>query len=593
MRYHALICDYDGTLAHDGHVDQTTLAALERVLGSGRQLVLVTGRELPELQSIFDGIDMFSRVVAENGAVIYRPDSREFRLLASPPPEDFPRRLRELGVHPLTIGQVVVATWRPQEHAVLQAIHDLGLEMQVIFNKDAVMALPAGVNKASGLLAALDELNLSVHETVGIGDAENDHAFLSLCECAVAVDNALPAVKKRVDLVTKADHGAGVTELIDSLIENDLANLNGKLTRHFLKIGTDSDGKDVCIAPYGVNVMIAGPSGSGKSTIAASFLERLAERKYQYCVIDPEGDYSGFPGTVALGSPERAPSLDEVLQMIATTHKNTVLNLIGLAVKDRPSFFLGLLPRIQELRVRTGQPHWLIIDEAHHLLPASWEPGTLLLPREPARIMYITVHPDQVAPAVLQSIDSIIAVGPKPETTIGQFCSAIKEAPPEPVTVAEEEVAFWSRREKRPPKRVRMIPGSAERRRHTRKYAEGELPPERSFYFRGPEAKLNLRAQNLILFLQIADGVDDETWLFHLRNGDYSRWFRDRIKDDELALEAARIERQGNLPAKQSRAAIKSLIERNYTEPAGPPLPMPGTDAAARSSIDDSSKRSS
>src|SRR5579862_4204980 len=106
MRYHALVCDYDGTLAQHGEVSRETLAALERLLASGRQLVLVTGRELPELISIFEGIHLFSRVVAENGALIYRPDSRETRLLADPPPEAFVRRLREQNVSPLSVGQV-------------------------------------------------------------------------------------------------------------------------------------------------------------------------------------------------------------------------------------------------------------------------------------------------------------------------------------------------------------------------------------------------------------------------------------------------------------------------------------------------------
>jgi hypothetical protein len=40
-----------------------------------------------------------------------------------------------------------------------------------------------------------------------------------------------------------------------------------------------------------------------------------------------------------------------------------------------------------------------------------------------------------------------------------------------------------------------------------------------SRYFRGPEGRLNLRAKNLALFLQIAEGIDDSTWLHHLRAG--------------------------------------------------------------------------
>src|SRR5205807_10658221 len=118
------------------------------------------------------------------------------------------------------------------------------------------------------------------------------------------------------------------------------------------------------------------------------------------------------------------------------------------------------------------------------------------------------------------------------------------------------------------PFRVRVAPSRTERRRHTRKYAAGELPPDRSFYFRGPKGKLNLRAQNLMLFLQLGEGVDDETWLYHLREGDYSRWFREFIKDDELGAEAETAERLPNLSAADSRKLIKAAVEKRYTHPA-------------------------
>src|SRR5207253_1677558 len=123
-----------------------------------------------------------------------------------PPPAVFAETLRQRGVSPISVGRVIVATWEPHEQVVLATIRDLGLELQVIFNKGAVMVLPAGVNKASGLAAALKALELSPHEVVGVGDAENDHALLTLCECGVAVANALPALKERADLVTQGNH---------------------------------------------------------------------------------------------------------------------------------------------------------------------------------------------------------------------------------------------------------------------------------------------------------------------------------------------------------------------------------------------------
>ena len=155
--------------------------------------MLVTGRLLPDVAALFEPLDLFDRVVAENGAVLYRPASKEERALADPMPAEFVSMLAGRGVAPLQLGRVIVATMRPHETTVLATIRDLGLEMQVIFNRDAVMVLPSGVNKGTGLRAALEELGLSLHNVVGIGDAENDHGFLDLCECAVAVANALPA----------------------------------------------------------------------------------------------------------------------------------------------------------------------------------------------------------------------------------------------------------------------------------------------------------------------------------------------------------------------------------------------------------------
>jgi len=430
MRYLALASDYDGTLAHDGRVDRATVAALERVRASGRKLLLVTGRVLEELLPLFPEITLFDAAVVEDGAVLYRPATRETKVLAEAPPAKFVQELLRRGVTPLVTGRVIVATDRPHDKDAMEAISKLGLEMQVIFNKRSVMILPSGVNKATGLKAALKELGLSAHEVVGVGDAENDHAFLSRCECAVAVANALPAVKERADLVTQGSHGTGVTELIDRLIADDLAGIDGRLTRHHLLLGSREDGTEVRIPPHGLNLLIAGPPGSGKSTAATGFLEQLAEQRYQYCIIDPEGDYDNLPDAAVLGGIQRGVSADEVLQMLKDPTKNVVVNLIGLPLAGRPAFFMALLPRLQEMRSRTGRPHWLIVDETHHLLPTAWEPAHLVVPGELKQMVFITVHPDQVSRLVLATVDLLIAVGQNPGETLGEFCKVLGERPP-------------------------------------------------------------------------------------------------------------------------------------------------------------------
>lgn len=261
MRYLALCTDYDGTIAHHGKVDPPTIAALEELRASGRKLVMVTGREIPDLEAVCDRLDLFERVVAENGALIYRPATREERLLVDPPSERFVAELRRRGVERISVGRCIVATWQPYEKLVLETIRDLGLELQVIFNKGAVMVLPGGMNKAAGLKAALAELDISIHNTVGVGDAENDHAFLSICELSAAVANALPAVKETADLVLRADHGAGVTELIRELLADDLASRAKLLQRHEILLGKRMDGAQQTLPAYGVSALVVGTSG--------------------------------------------------------------------------------------------------------------------------------------------------------------------------------------------------------------------------------------------------------------------------------------------------------------------------------------------
>jgi HAD superfamily hydrolase (TIGR01484 family) len=569
MRYLALACDYDETLAHEGHVEDATVAALRSVRDSGRYLLLVTGRRLPEILDLFAAHVLFDRVVAENGALLYDPATRSERLLAEPAPTALTATLRARGIEPLDSGRVILATRRPHETAVLEAIRDRGLEWHVIFNKGSVMVLPSGVNKATGLEAALAELGLSPHNCVGIGDAENDHAFLRLCECAVAVSGALPALKETADLVTAGDDGTGVRELIERLTRSDLAELAPRLGRHGLAVGRGADGTEIRIQPYGENVLVAGPSGSGKSTFTTSLLERMAGKGYQYCIIDPEGDYAAAEGAVVLGDSHRPPSVVEILDVLRTPARNAVVNLLAISIDERPAFFSSLLPRLQELRTRVGRPHWIVIDEAHHLLPGTWTPGPLTLPRDLGETLIITVHPERVSRTLLAGVSVVVAVGPRPDQVIRAFASATGyPAPPAPSAVEAGHLALWRPRRAGPPQVIRSIRPRCERRRHVRKYAQGDVGEDKSFYFRGADGRLHLRAQNLMLFVQISEGVDDETWLHHLRRRDYSRWLREAIKDENLASEVATVEADAELPPAESRARVRQAIERRYTTPA-------------------------
>jgi HAD superfamily hydrolase (TIGR01484 family) len=570
MRYLALCTDYDGTIAHHGHVDRPTIAALEDLRASGRKLVLVTGREIPDLQKVFDRLDLFELVVAENGALIYRPATREERALVDAPPGRFVEELKRRGVERISVGRCIVATWQPYEKIVLETIRDLGLELQVIFNKGAVMVLPGGMNKASGLKAALVELHISLHNTVGVGDAENDHAFLSICECSAAVANALPAVKDTADVVLKSHHGPGVTELIREMLTDDLASRASLLRRHEILLGRDKNGAEMTLPSYGVSALVVGTSGGGKSTLTTGLIERLAAKQYGFCVIDPEGDYDVLEDAAVLGGADRAPSVDECMQLLAKPNQNVVINLVGLKFSDRPAFFMTFFARIRDLRARTGHPHWLIVDEAHHVLPADWKPAEVNLPRELDGVLMISVGSDAVSPTAVGLVETVIVIGEKPAEMLRTFAETNgKPVPASPLDkIPKGEALIWHKASADPPRHFVIEPSKTERRRHVRKYAEGALPEDRSFYFRGPDKKLNLRAQNLIVFTDLADGVDAETWLYHWRRGEVSGWLRRCVKDEELTNQIEALEKQVPDDADASRKAVRELIERKYTLPA-------------------------
>jgi HAD superfamily hydrolase (TIGR01484 family) len=575
----ALATDYDGTLAHHGAVGSAALAALDRARAAGRRLVLVTGRHLEDLLEAFPGIEVFDKVVAENGALLYTPSTREERVLAEAPPPALVERLRERGVDPLAVGRSIVATWEPHETTTLEVIRELGLEHQVIFNKGAVMVLPPGVNKATGLSTALRDLRLSPHNTVGVGDAENDHAFVAICECGVAVANALPALKDKADWVTEGRDGEGVAELVDALVADDLAAVGSRLSRHDVLVGGidgdddghgDGDGArgELKVPAQGGTVLVAGPSSSGKSTLVTGLLERMHEAGYQFCLVDPEGDYEGFECGIGLGDADRAPAVEEVVQLLADPDASAVVSLLGLRLEDRPGFFDALLPRLAELRTMTGRPHWIVVDEAHHLLPTNRDPLSTPLPQEFGGLLLVTVHPGRVAPAALSALDLVLAVGESPGGTLREVADVLgwTGLPGELPGVGGGQAVAWRKGEE--PVVVTAAPTRSERRRHRRKYAEGDIGDERSFVFRGPEGRLKLRARNLVQFLELAEGVDDDTWLHHLHQGDYSAWFGTCLKDADLAEEAAAVEGADGASAEESRARVRQAVEARYTLPA-------------------------
>ena len=312
------------------------------------------------------------------------------------------------------------------------------------------------------------------------------------------------------------------------------------------------------MSPYGVNALIVGTSGGGKSTVAVGLIERLQASGYNFCIVDPEGDYDNVEGAVVLGSPEHAPTVEECVHLLAKPNESAVINLLGLKLNDRPTFFMSLFARVRDLRAKTGRPHWLIIDEAHHVMPTHWRPTDFALPKLLEGVLMVSVTPSLIATSALRSVDTLIVLGEKPREMLKEFAEANETTPPEPPLekLKEGTALIWSKTARQPPMLVNLEPSRTERRRHLRKYAEGQLPDDRSFYFRGPEGKLKLRAHNLILFMDLADGVDDETWLYHLRKGEVSEWLtaESRTKRSRNASRSSSATRNSTWPRRGRRS---------------------------------------
>jgi hydroxymethylpyrimidine pyrophosphatase-like HAD family hydrolase len=234
LRYLALATDYDGTIAEDGEVQPVALAALRRAaaapMGPGeprRKLILVTGRMPLDFMeghggTLFKDVRVFDRVVMENGAVMWDPAGHHIDLLGTPPSTAFLRELIRAGVHPIWVGAASVSTLRSDDHRVQRAIAASGERVEAIYNDGWATYATPGVNKASGLRAACADLGIDPRQVIGVGDSENDEAFMRVCGLPVAVANAKPHIKKMAAWTTRGACGAGVAEVVDAWLGNTL-----------------------------------------------------------------------------------------------------------------------------------------------------------------------------------------------------------------------------------------------------------------------------------------------------------------------------------------------------------------------------------
>ena len=182
------------------------MAAIDALRDDGLAAILVTGRILDELDLEFPQLTKrFDAVVAENGAVLMM--GRDVEDLAPVVDDAFAGALRDRHMA-FRRGRVLLACDAAHAATVIDVDGSLGLDYQIVRNRGALMVLPAGLTKGTGLLAALAELGVSVHNTLAVGDAENELALLEAAELGLAVANAVPSLREHADLVLEAPNGA-------------------------------------------------------------------------------------------------------------------------------------------------------------------------------------------------------------------------------------------------------------------------------------------------------------------------------------------------------------------------------------------------
>jgi len=557
MHFLALAVDYDGTIAENGNVPAHVCTALASLKASGRKLLLITGRELQALKHHFTQLDLFDLVVVENGALLYDPRTDTEELIADSASTELVERLRDKGVSSLSVGRSVIATWHPFEDAVISSIRELGLELQMTFNKDAIMVLPTGVNKASGLSAALLRLGICELNVVGVGDAENDHAFLAICGCAAAVNNAIDSIKARADICLSQDHGRGVCELIDMLLQKDAALV--PVERIGVQLGRTADARKVWLPPESV-LLVIGNSGSGKSSYVTWLTERMVEAHQGFCIIDPEGDYLSLDGAVTVGGLTTPPTTEESLHHLLQARLNVVVSTLALDPAARLQLFGELLPFIQQLRSSTGRPYWMVVDEAHYMLPhcAAWPPGFLAN----MGAIIVALDFDQVCPSLLDAVDVLVTLGSTARELVQRYAQHTQRRCPEfPARSSEPDYfCLWDVRHGGDVVLMAQQQPEQKHHRHSGKYAVGDVGAWHAFYF----PSLDQRASNLAEFLSSLARLDDPAFRQHREAGDFSNWFREVIRDDVLANETRLLENDASVPLRDAQEQIVHLVQSRY-----------------------------
>jgi hydroxymethylpyrimidine pyrophosphatase-like HAD family hydrolase len=565
----AIALDYDGTLTETDRPATDALEAVRETRRRGQAVVLVTGRILAELRAVFPAVEgEFDAIVAENGAVL--ADADGIRDLARPVDPALAQALTHRDV-PVRQGRVLLACDTEHLGAVFEEIARLDLDGQVVRNRAAMMVLPGGVTKGTGLQQALGNLGISRHSTLAVGDAENDHALLEVCELGVAVANAVDALKRRADLVLPTADGAGVAALLRGPVVGGTETLRPR--KHRLTLGRDTQGNPVRIPASQINLLLTGASCSGKSYLAGLLVEQLVRMSYSVLVVDLEGDHQGLVdrrGILGVGGEEPLPSPGHLTALLRHRFGSVVLDLSRHDPDEQQAYLFEIAPAIMAQRAVTGLPHWIFFEEAQSLPLGLGLWGDALRAGERG-FCFSTFRPDSLPELVGRALDHLVlteGAGAGADDAL-RYVAQASGLTEDRIDVGGPQggATLIDASGTEPP--VPFVVGrrSSGHVRHWHKYIDGELPEPLRFYFAA--ADQGQVAGNLREFHRKLGSCRPETIEEHARRHDFSRWIGEVLKDRELTDLVTRAEhrlRAGEHSTDALRDAVQLAIEARYLE---------------------------
>jgi len=566
--FQAIAVDYDGTLTQSDRPDPEVLAAIRAQRERGVVVVLVTGRILSELRAVFPSVEEeFDAIVAENGAVLVDADGVQD--LAS---EVDPALARELTHRDISVrqGRVLLACDAEHAGAVVEEIVRLGLGCQLVHNRAELMVLPNGVTKGTGLMQALGNLGISRHSTLSVGDAENDHHLLEVCELGVAVANAVDALKRTADVVLDRPDGSGVIELLRGPLvsgERRVAPRNWVVT-----LGRDAAGDEVQLPASQVNLLVVGASCSGKSYLVGLLVEQLARMDYSVLVLDREGDHRPLTqrrGILGVGGRDPLPSPTQLAELLRHRFSSVVVDLSPFDDEAQRAYVDAIAPVILAQRSITGLPHWLFFDEAHEL-PFGRTDWNGVLDEGEHGFGFSSYRPDHLPAAVRRAAEFLVvtAGGTTGREESLRFAAEAGQLPVDRLAdlLGDERgrAVLVDLAGDGEPRAFTVQARSTGHVRHWHKYIDGELPRYLRFYFTDGAVAGNVRE-----FHRHLGNCSAELLEPHALRHDLSRWLREVLQDEDLAsiVSDAELEfRSDRLSVEGFRDVVRTAIEAQYLE---------------------------